>query len=91
MVETRKLFDYTHYATELIQPKSGSLIDLLASVRHDINDYHYKWYKEVLELPKKFNIVEEDSSRQMLRENYSSDSSSGYYKLSLAVPLLDSF
>ena len=47
----------------------GSLIDFFANVRHDIDNYHEKWYKEALELAKVFNIVEvvpTVSSRQHL-------------------------
>ena len=50
LVVTRKVFDYTHSVTELLQAKSNdivkgfdvisSLIDLFANVRHDIDDYH---------------------------------------------------
>ena len=61
-------------------------------MRHDTDDYHKKWYKEALELAKKLNLVEvvpRVCSRQMLRENYPSDSSSEYYNLSLTIPLVD--
>ena len=101
-VVTRKVFDYTHSVAELVQAKSSvifkgfdlisSLIDLFANVRHYCDDYHEKWYKEALELAKKLNIVEAVpwvGSRQMLRENYLSDSSSEYYKLSLIISLVD--
>ena len=70
----------------------GSLINLFANVRHDIDEYHDKWYKKALELVEKLVIVEVVArvcSRQMLRENYPSDSSSEYYKLSLTIPLLE--
>ena len=63
LVVTRKVFEYTHSVTELIQAKlndivkgfdlTGSLIDLFVDVTHDIDDYHEKWYKEALELSKK--------------------------------------
>ena len=102
LVVTRKVFDYTHSVTELLQAKSndivkgfdliGSLIDLFVNVRHDIDNYHGKWYKEALELAKILNIVEvvpRVCSKQMLRENYPSNSSSEYYKLSLTIPLVD--
>ena len=46
------VFDYTHSVTELLQAKSndivkrfdltGSLIDLFANVRHDVDDYYEK-------------------------------------------------
>ena len=52
LVVTRKAFGYTHSVTELLQAKSndivkgfdliGSLIDLFANVRHDIDNYHKK-------------------------------------------------
>ena len=102
LVVTRKVFDYTHSVTELLQAKSndivkgfdliGSLIDLFVNVRHDIDNYHGKWYKEALELAKILNIVEvvpRVCSKQMLRENYPSNSSSEYYKLSSTIPLVD--
>ena len=102
LVVTRKVFDYTRSVTELLQAKSndivkgfdliGSLIDLFANVRHDTDNYHEKWCKEALELAKILNIVEvipRVCSKQMLRENYPSNSSSEYYKLSLTIPLVD--
>ena len=102
LIVTRNVFDYTHSVTELLQAKSndivkgfdliGSLIDLFVNVRHDIDNYHGKWYKEALELAKILNIVEvvpRVCSKQTLRENYSSNSSSEYYKLSLTIPLVD--
>ena len=61
-------------------------------MRHYIDDYHEKWYKEAFELAKKLNIVEvvpRDGSRQMLRENYLSDSSWEYCKLYLTIPLVN--
>ena len=61
-------------------------------MRHYIDDYHEKWHKEALELAKKLNIVEvvpRVCSRQMLRENYASNSSSEYYKLSLNILFVD--
>ena len=85
--------------TEFRQAKSNDivkgfdwLINLFANVRHDIDEYHDKWYKKTLELAKKLIIVEVVArvcSRQMLRENDPSDSSSEYYKLSLTIPLAD--
>ena len=59
---------------------------------HDIHNYLEKWYKEALELTKIINIVEvipRVSSREMLRENYPTDSRSEHYKLSSAIPLVD--
>ena len=59
LVVTRKAFNYKHSAADLPQAKSndivkrfdliGSLIDLFANVRNDIDDYH--------KLAKKLNIV----------------------------------
>ena len=99
---TRKSFDYAHSVTELLQDKSNdivtgfdlidSLIDLFANVRHNIDNYHEKCYKQALELAKILNIVEavpRICSKQMLRENYPFDSSSEYYKLHLTIPLID--
>ena len=50
LVVTRKVFDYTHSITELLQAKSSDIvkgfdlidssIDLFANVRHDIDNYH---------------------------------------------------
>ena len=52
LIVTRNVFDYTHSVTELLQAKSndivkrfdltGSLIDLFANVRHDVDDYYEK-------------------------------------------------
>ena len=102
LVVTRKVFDYTHSVTELLQAKSndivkgfdliGSLIDLFANVRHDTDNYHEKWCKEALELAKILNIVEvvpRVCSKQTLREIYPSNSSSEYYQLSLTISLVD--
>ena len=61
-------------------------------MRHDIDNCHEKWYKEALELAKILNMVEVVSrvcSKQTLRENYSSNSSCEYNKLSLTIPLVD--
>ena len=60
----RKVFYYTHSRTELLQAKSNDIVKgfnwfinyFLANMRHDINDYHEKWYKEALELAKKLNV-----------------------------------
>ena len=86
LIVKRKVFYCTHSRTELLQAKSNDIVKgfnwfinyFLANMRHDINDYHEKWYKEALELAKKLNIAEvapRVSSRQMLKENYPSDSS----------------
>ena len=50
LVVTRKVFDYTHSITELLQAKSSDIvkgfdlidssIDLFANVRYDIDNYH---------------------------------------------------
>ena len=61
-------------------------------MRHDIDDYRKKWYIVALEIAEKLNIVEvvpRVCSRQILRENYPSDSCSEYYRLSLTIPLVD--
>ena len=89
-------------SNEIIQAKSndiikgfdliGSLINFFANVRHNIHNYHEKWYKEALELAKVIIMVEvipRVSSRQMLRENYPTDSRSEHYKLSSAIPMVD--
>ena len=101
---TRKSFDYTHSVTELLQAKSNnivkgfdlidSLIALFANVRHDIDDYHKKCFKETLELAKIiniiiYNVVPRVCSKQMLRENYPFDSSLKYHKLPVTIPLVD--
>ena len=61
-------------------------------MRHDIDDCHEKWYKATLELARILAMVEvvpRVCSKQTLRENYLSNSSSVYYKLSLTIPLVD--
>ena len=61
-------------------------------MRHDIDNCHEKWYKEALELARILAMVEvvpRVCSKQTLRENYSPNSSSVYYKLSLTIPLVD--
>ena len=61
-------------------------------MRHDIDDCHEKWYKAALELARILAMVEvvpRVCSKQTLRENYSPNSSSVYYKQSLTIPLVD--
>ena len=80
---------HTHFLTELLQAKSndigkrfdliGSLIDLLTNGRHAIDEYHGKLYKQALELAKIRDIdevVPRVFSTQILKENYTADSSS---------------
>ena len=57
LVITRKVFDFTHSVTALLQAKSndfingfeltGSLIDLMSNIRINIDKYHDEWFSEV--------------------------------------------
>lgn len=63
---TRKVFGFTHSVNGLLQAKSyyiinefesiGSLIDLISSIRVNINKYHVEWYSEDYTLAQKMNV-----------------------------------
>ena len=102
LVVPRKLFNYAHSVTELLQAKSNEIVkgsdliislnDLFTNVRHDVDDYHKRWKKETLEIAKKVNVVDlvpKICLRQMLREIYPTGSGSEYYKLPLNIPMFD--
>jgi len=99
---TFRVFDVTLLVTELLQSKKNdiadgihmieSLVELLSSIRQDIDKYHVKWYEEALDLAKKLEIPElkpRTTSKQTFRANHSSVSVSEFYKLSLTIPLID--
>ena len=68
LVITRKVFDFTHSVTALLQAKSndiingfeliGSLIDLMSNIRINIDKYHDEWYSEACKLAQKTNVNE---------------------------------
>ena len=102
VVMTRKVFDFTHSVTALLQAKSndiingfeliGSLIDLMSNIRVNIDKYHDEWYSETCKLAQKINVnesVPRTCARQTARENFPAESPSHYYKLSLSIPLID--
>ena len=99
---TRKLFDFTHSVTELLQAKSNdivvgfdliaSLIDVISNARVNIDFLFGKWYKNALELAQKISVDKTKPrvcSKQRDRENHNADSIAEYYKISLAIPLID--
>ena len=102
LVITRKVFDFTHSVTALLQAKSndvinrfeliGFLIDLLSNIRINIDKYHDEWCSEACKLAQKINVnesVPRTCVRQMVRENFLAKSLSHYYRLSLSIPLID--
>ena len=68
LVITRKVFDFIHSVTALLQPKSndiingfeliGSLIDLMSNIRVNIEKYHNEWYSEASKLAQKIKVNE---------------------------------
>ena len=102
LVITRKVFNFTHSVTVLLQSKSndiingfeliGSLIDLMSDIRVNIHNDHDEWYSETCTLAQKINVnesVPRTSAQKTARENFPAESPSYYYKLSLSIPLID--
>ena len=101
LLVTRKIFDFTNFVTEMLQAKSNdivvgfdlimSLIDVISNVRVNIDSLFGEWYKNVLELAQV--SVDETKprigSKQTDRENNNVNSIADYYKVSLAIPLID--
>ena len=70
----------------------ASLINVISNVRVNIDFLFGKWYKHSLELAQKVSVDETKPrvcSKQTDRENHSADSIADYYKISLAIPLID--
>ena len=67
VVMTRKVFDFTHSVTALLQAKlndiingfqlNGSLIDLMSNIRINIEKYHDESYSEACKLAQKINLM----------------------------------
>ena len=83
LVITRKVFDFTHSVTSLLQAKSndiingfeliGSFTDLMSNIRVNIDKYHDEWYSEACKLAQKINVnehVPRNRTRQTTRENF---------------------
>ena len=98
----RKVFDYTHSVTELLQAKSNdivigcdliaSLIDVISNARINIDFLFEEQYKHGFELAQKVSIDEAKPrvcSKQTDRENQNVNSIADYNKVSLAIPLID--
>ena len=68
------------------------MIDVISNARVNIDFLFGKWYKHALKLVQKVSVDETKprvSSKQTDRENHSADSIADYYKISLAIPLID--
>ena len=102
LVVTRKIFDFTHSVTELLQAKSNyivvvfdlisSLIVVISNARVNINFLFGEWYKHPLELAQKVSVDETKPrvcSKQTDRENHNVNIIADYYKVSLVIPLID--
>ena len=102
LVIRRKVFNFTHSVTVLLQSKSndiingfeliGSLIDLISDIRVNIHNDHDEWYSETCTLAQKINVnesVPRTCAQKTARENFPAESPSYYYKLSLSIPLID--
>ena len=102
LVVVRKVFDFTHSVTALLQAKSNdivagfdliaSLIDVFINTRNNIDCLFEEWYSHALDIAKNAGVEESKPrlcSRQKNRENYETESISDYYKVSLAIPLLE--
>ena len=65
---------------------------LCSNIRHNIDDYHEKWYKEALLIPGKQNILDKTPrlcSKQTNRVNQSLGTPSEYYKRSFTIPVIE--
>ena len=70
----------------------ASLIEVISNARVDIDFLFGKWYKHALELAQKISVDKTKPrvcSKQRDRENHNADSIAEYYKISLAIPLID--
>lgn len=102
LVVVRKVFDFTHSVTTLLQGESidivagfdliTSLIDVFVNTRNNIDHLFEEWYSHALEIARKVGIEESKPrlcSRQKNRENYETESTADYYRVSLAIPLVE--
>ena len=70
----------------------ASLIDVISNARVNIDFLFGEWYKHALELAQKASVDEAKPrvcSKQTDRENHNVNSIADYYKVSLAIPLID--
>ena len=84
LVVTRKVLDFT--------PSVTDLIDVISTARVNIDFLFRKWYKHVLELAQRVSVDEVEPrvySKQTDRENHNVNSIANYYKVFLAIFLID--
>ena len=70
----------------------AALKGLFSNMRHNIDDYHEKWYKEVILIAGKQNILEKAPrlcSKQTNTANQRSSTPSEYYKRSFTFPVIE--
>ena len=68
-----------------------ALKDLCSNMRHNIDDYHEKWYKEAILIAGKHNVLEKVPricSKQTNSADQPSRTPSEYYKRSFTVPVI---
>ena len=61
-------------------------------MRHNIENYHEKWYKETILIAGKQNVLDKVPrlcSKQTNRENQPSSTPREYYKRSFAIPVIE--
>ena len=102
LLVTRKIFEFTHSVTALLQIKSNDivvgfdliapLIDVISNARVNIDFLFGEWYKHALEYAQ--NVSVDDTkprvcSKQTDRKNLNVHSIAEYYKVSLAIPLIE--
>ena len=102
LVITRCVLDHTLPVTQLLQSKGGDIVaglhliqslkNLFVAMRNEIDQYHDRWYKKVIELANKVDVIESKPrtcGRQVHRGNAPATSISEYYKRNITIPLID--
>ena len=100
LVITRCVLDHTLPVTQLLQSKGGDIVaglhliqslkNLFVAMRNEIDQYHDRWYKKVIELANKVDVIESKPrtcGRQVHRGNAPATSISEYYKRNITIPL----
>ena len=102
LIITRHVFDMTLDVTVLLQSKSNDICDgihliksmksMVNQVRKNVDHYHKKWYKQVLNVSKQIGLDEKMPRicpRQTNRSNHNVSNVCDYFKVSVTIPLLD--
>ena len=102
LVITYKVLELSLLITELLQSKRNdiadgihmitSLINRVKIIRSNVEEFHDDCFEQVLNIANRLNIPVQKprtNRRQIYRDNHPSDSISGYYRVSLTIPLLE--